>query len=661
MNSEELEQSLRTEFDGHLKSVLADMRQEVVGLQSKVEAEFEKHKSQIDAMFQDFSVRLEKDRGLDEGFRESVVEHLRLARDEGARITAEAITEAEQMREETAAPVNFSEIRDAINDISSKDSQAEILKALVNHAARYTPRGAFFIVKNEHFVGWRVFGTEAREDEQSVREVFFPINSSTVLGESIRTLKTAEGSFGQYNDESVYLNKLDFGKPDRMYAIPLVARGRGVAVLYADYGQEGTRVDIEALEALVRVAGLTVEILAAFRGAKSQPEARPETSYTEQVSAPVASQDYFAEKNQNVSSYENTAPAEREIYTSQVNTQFEPADYQSPETQPAAYEDKSFDFGYKPAAEQEEVSTEPTSFSEQNYQPEQNYQEDSGNFPVDGYSTSRIEIEETETRQQNEYQKVYDETPSWNKPAETAEDYSSDVSSQQFFAPQEAQEETPVYETPVSENDFSLPSPDDFTTNKSDYQVESKPSFSEPEIPQFNDYSDQQPGTPQLDAPQFGTNGSYNAPPANDYTTPVNSFDSTGFQAEQPVFNQPSEPVVQPSAPAPVRSRFSERNTDLPIEVGEEERRLHNDARRFARLLVSEIKLYNEQKVNEGRESQDLYERLREAIDRSREMYDKRVQPPVASKFDYFHYELVNTLAEGDESRLGTSYPGAEV
>ncbi len=653
MNSEELEQSLRTEFDDHLKSVLADMRQEVVGLQSKVEAEFEKHKSQIDAMFQDFSVRLEKDRGLDEGFRESVVEHLRLARDEGARITAEAITEAEQMREETAAPVDFSEIRDAINDISSKDSQAEILKALVNHAARYTPRGAFFIVKNEHFVGWRVFGTEAREDEQSVREVFFPINSSTVLGESIRTLKTAEGSFAQYNDESVYLSKLDFGKPDRMYAIPLVARGRGVAVLYADYGQEGTRVDIEALETLVRVAGLTVEILAAFRGAKSQPEARPETSYTEQVSAPVASQDYFAEKNQNVSSYENTPPI-RESYAPPVNTQFESDNYQPPETLPVADEDKSFDFGYKPAAEQEEVPTEPTSFNEQNYQPEQNYQEDSGNFPVDGYSTSRIEIQESESRQRNEYQSVYDETPSWNKPAETAEDFSSDVPSQQFFAPQEAQEETPVYETPVSGKDFSIPSADDFTSATGDYQIESKPTFDPPELPQFNDYSDQQPETPQLDTPQFGTNGSYNAPPAN-------SFDSTAVQTEQPAFSQPAEPVVQPSAPSPVRNRFSERNTDLPIEVGEEERRLHNDARRFARLLVSEIKLYNEQKVNEGRESQDLYERLREAIDRSREMYDKRVQPPVASKFDYFHYELVNTLAEGDELRLGTSYPGAEV
>src|SRR4029077_8815619 len=90
------------------------------------------------------------------------------------------------------------------------------------------------------------------------------------------------------------------------------------------------------------------------------------------------------------------------------------------------------------------------------------------------------------------------------------------------------------------------------------------------------------------------------------------------------------------------------RRLDLPIEVSEDEKGTHTKARRFARLLVSEIKLYNEDKVKEGRESGDLYNRLKEAIDRSREMYDKRVEPPVASRFDYFHYELVNDLAEGD-------------
>ena len=100
----------------------------------------------------------------------------------------------------------------------------------------------------------------------------------------------------------------------------------------------------------------------------------------------------------------------------------------------------------------------------------------------------------------------------------------------------------------------------------------------------------------------------------------------------------------------------------LPVEVAsDEERRLHNDARRFARLLVSEIKLYNEQKVADGRSQGDLYQRLREYIDRSREMYDKRVKPEVANRYDYFHQELVNTLAEGDASKMGSGYPGATV
>jgi hypothetical protein len=128
--------------------------------------------------------------------------------------------------------------------------------------------------------------------------------------------------------------------------------------------------------------------------------------------------------------------------------------------------------------------------------------------------------------------------------------------------------------------------------------------------------------------------------------------------AYQPM-GEPAVETVAPAVSSAPRSRFSDRPVDLPIEVPEEERRLHNDARRFARLLVSEIKLYNEKKVLEGRDASDLYDRLKEAIDRSREMYDKRVQPPVAAKFDYFHFELVNSLADGDQGRLGTSYPGS--
>ena len=147
---------------------------------------------------------------------------------------------------------------------------------------------------------------------------------------------------------------------------------------------------------------------------------------------------------------------------------------------------------------------------------------------------------------------------------------------------------------------------------------------------------------------------------AEEATTPAAfATETSGVAVEEPQSWSPA-PVEEAPA-APPRRRFGQ-DAELPVEVhGDEERRLHNDARRFARLLISEIKLYNEQKVVEGRAKSDLYDRLREYIDRSREMYDKRVKAEVASRYDYFHGELVNTLAEGDVAKLGQNYPGATV
>jgi hypothetical protein len=79
----------------------------------------------------------------------------------------------------------------------------------------------------------------------------------------------------------------------------------------------------------------------------------------------------------------------------------------------------------------------------------------------------------------------------------------------------------------------------------------------------------------------------------------------------------------------------------------------HDEARRFARLLVSEIKLYNEGKVEQGRKNKDLYERLKEDIDRSRQMYDERIPEDVRKATNYFYDELVRILADGDTGALG--------
>lgn len=76
-------------------------------------------------------------------------------------------------------------------------------------------------------------------------------------------------------------------------------------------------------------------------------------------------------------------------------------------------------------------------------------------------------------------------------------------------------------------------------------------------------------------------------------------------------------------------------------------------ARRFARLLLSEIRMYNEPLVDAGRRSRDLLTRLGGEIDRARRLYEARVPSTVLARADYFDQELVRTLADGDRSLLG--------
>ena len=75
-------------------------------------------------------------------------------------------------------------------------------------------------------------------------------------------------------------------------------------------------------------------------------------------------------------------------------------------------------------------------------------------------------------------------------------------------------------------------------------------------------------------------------------------------------------------------------------------------ARRYARLLVSEIKLYHEDSIAAGRRDRDLGSRLGGEIARARVLYEQRVPPHVRARAPYFDDELVRTLADGDRSLL---------
>jgi hypothetical protein len=122
-------------------------------------------------------------------------------------------------------------------------------------------------------------------------------------------------------------------------------------------------------------------------------------------------------------------------------------------------------------------------------------------------------------------------------------------------------------------------------------------------------------------------------------------------EVEPPVAVAEAEPVITAAAaaaPAPA--------TDPYAHLSPQDADVHRKAHRFARLLVDEIKLYNQVKVSEGRKNRDLYDRLKEDIEKSRATYQKRYGSTAAGGADYFSQELVRSLAEDDTSIMGANF-----
>lgn len=113
--------------------------------------------------------------------------------------------------------------------------------------------------------------------------------------------------------------------------------------------------------------------------------------------------------------------------------------------------------------------------------------------------------------------------------------------------------------------------------------------------------------------------------------------------------------ITSAPAVAPASARASA--SVAASSAASDEPDLHRKAKRFAKLLVEEIKLYNQAKVTEGRQHGDLYERLREDIEKSRATYEKRYGESDVASANYFDQELIRILADNDIALMGAGFP----
>ncbi|MDQ3012106.1 MAG: hypothetical protein M3X11_15535 [Acidobacteriota bacterium] len=482
----------------------------------------------------------------------------------------EALTIAVSSAQSAGAQASSSDhLKSAIEEIDAQRTQSDTLITLVRRAAQFAPRVVFFVVKGGDAVGWKAAGFENGLNDETVRLLSVPTQNQTLLREALTTFSAAVGHSSSPGDNSSVLGLYGSPAPEKSVTVPLVVRGKAAAVLYADSGtQSENAINTSALEALLRVASMGIELLPARRGVEPvRPSGPPAqlsssaSSATPAASAPLRMPAEIAKPQPTV------APAPEEAATPEA---------QPDEVPPGVTQDPQDDFADSAAPEEAVV------------------------------------------------------------PDRVTEDLSATAVAQE--------------EEPASRPTLFEPKPEPVAQAPTEVPVV---ALSREEVPVQLATPPPPPAPPAFITP----------PPQNDVMPPKvePSVIPPPIRPVEPSFAPPVlAPPAQPAFTAPVAesSRPAQPLMAVPAPTSETEQRAHNDARRFARLLVSEIKLYNAAKVNEGRRSFDLYDRLKDEVDRSRKVYDKRVSPAVATRFDYFYDELVQTLAEGDTNKLGSNCPG---
>lgn len=91
------------------------------------------------------------------------------------------------------------------------------------------------------------------------------------------------------------------------------------------------------------------------------------------------------------------------------------------------------------------------------------------------------------------------------------------------------------------------------------------------------------------------------------------------------------------------------------VPAAEQEQAEVTAARRFAKLIATDIRLYNEEAVMAGKREGDLAERLAEQLSRGKETFLRRHGSMGSAAVEILHNAFVEVLAAGDEALLPVS------
>ncbi len=159
------------------------------------------------------------------------------------------------------------------------------------------------------------------------------------------------------------------------------------------------------------------------------------------------------------------------------------------------------------------------------------------------------------------------------------------------------------------------------------------------------------PGPSPLDLPEMSR------PPAREFESSLLGHDALSMadrdfpsSAPQPApssrtthMEAPEATAIMPETISLDASVFQKEECDFP-RVDEQDPEAVEKARRFARIIVSDIALYNQEIVIEGIRNGTFFELLKTDVTEGRELYEKRVPAAIRAGKDYYQEAFDNFI-----------------
>ncbi|MGB5660441.1 MAG: hypothetical protein WBO54_13245 [Thermoanaerobaculia bacterium] len=496
-----------------------------------------------------------------------------------------------------APPTSFlPELHTAVASLDRCRTQNEILSSLVESAGSFASRAALFLTREDGLQGWSSQGFA--EGDEAFESLVLEYDEGSPWGRLSKGRGVIELDATECAD---LCSRIDNSSPSSGVLVPIVLRDHLAVALYADQVEDDESVGLSALQLLAYVAAQALETLP-IRERSSTATLRLATDAP--VGEPVLTLWQFHAPEADVAIVEEI----EEVVEPAIEEEAEDL-YAAEAVEEVAAQDEAAEAVDFEEAEEIEVTFEEEAAEEEAEVDAVDFQEVEEEIEEADEVVEAVDFEEAEEADEAVEAVDFEE-------AEEADEVVEAVDFEEAEAIEEAHEEEAEVEI-AAETAFQ-------PAEETGFEVE---------------------------------------PAAEDeWAAPAEIEEET---AEEEFVAPPPEPEVAPEA-APVAVSGAEiappedvtgagwafTTNRFNAETGGGEA-VHEEARRLARLLVTEIKLYNEEQVEAGRRNRNIYEVLREDIDRSRQIYEERIDDDVRTEADYFHDELVRILAAGESEILG--------